>query len=218
MSKVVVRCFGVSMDGFGAGSNQGLENPMGEGGMQLHQWFFPTRAFCEMVGKPGGEEGVDNDFARRGFENVGAWILGRNMFGPVRGGWGDHSWRGWWGDSPPYRVPVFVLTHHAREPLEMVGGTTFHFVTGGIHEALERAKEAARERDIRVGGGASTIRQYLSAGRIDEMHLAVGPVVLGKGESLFGGLDLPSLGYQVASHTMGERAMHAIVTKAAAAD
>ena len=213
MGKVCVRCFGVSADGFGAGAQQSLENPMGEGGMALHQWFFPTRAFCEMVGKPGGDEGVDNDFAKRGFENVGAWILGRNMFGPVRGGWGDESWKGWWGDTPPYHVPVFVLTHHARQPLEMQGGTTFHFVTGGTDEALKRAREAAAGKDIRIGGGVSTIRQYLKGGLLDEMHLAQGPVVLGKGESLLGGLDLPALGYRVASHAMGERAMHVVIRR-----
>ena len=213
MGKVRVCCFGVSVDGFGAGSNQTLESPMGEDGMQLHQWLFPTQFFYKMVGKPGGEEGIDNAFALRGFENVGAWILGRNMFGPVRGGWGDESWKGWWGDTPPYHVPVFVLTHHARGPLEMQGGTTFHFVTGGIHEALERAREAAAGKDVRIGGGASTIQQYLGEGLIDEMHLAVAPAVLGKGESLQGGLDLPALGYRVASHTMGERAMHVVIER-----
>lgn len=211
--KVRVGCFGVSVDGFGAGSGQSLENPLGEGGMQLHQWFFPTRAFREMHGGPGGEEGVDNDFATRGFENVGAWILGRNMFGPVRGGWGDEGWKGWWGDTPPYHVPVFVLTHHARQPLEMQGGTTFHFVTGGMHEALTRAREAANGKDVRVGGGVSTVRQYLREGLLDEMHLAVAPVVLGKGESLLEGLDLPALGYRTTSHTMGERAMHVVIAK-----
>ena len=213
MGKVRVCCFGVSVDGFGAGANQSLQSPMGENGMALHQWAFPTRMFCQMQGKPGGEEGVDNDFALRGFDNVGAWILGRNMFGPVRGDWGDESWKGWWGDTPPYHVPVFVLTHHARQPLEMQGGTTFHFVTGGIHEALERAREAAGEKDIRVGGGVSTIRQYLSEGLIDEMHLAQNPVVLGKGEALLAGLDLPALGYRVTSQTMGERAVHVVIER-----
>ncbi len=166
-----------------------------------------------MQGKAGGEESADNDFALRGFENVGAWILGRNMFGPVRGDWGDESWKGWWGDTPPYHVPVFVLTHHARAPLEMNGGTTFHFVTGGIHDALRRAREAAGEKDIRVGGGVSTIRQYLSEGLIDEMHLAQGSVVLGKGEALLPGIDLPALGYRVASQRMGERAVHVTIER-----
>ncbi len=213
MSKIKVCCFSVSVDGFGAGMNQGLENPMGERGMELHQWAFATRVFREMHGGSGGEEGVDNDFAARGFANVGAWILGRNMFGPVRGGWGDESWKGWWGETPPYHVPVFVLTHHARPPLEMQGGTTFHFVTGGVGEALERAREAAGDRDIRVGGGVSTIRQYLKEGLLDEVHLAQAPVVLGNGESLLEGIDLPALGYRVVSHAMGERAMHVVVSR-----
>lgn len=213
MSKIKVCCFSVSVDGFGAGMNQGLENPMGERGMELHQWAFATRVFREMHGGSGGEEGVDNDFAARGFANVGAWILGRNMFGPVRGGWGDESWKGWWGETPPYHVPVFVLTHHARPPLEMQGGTTFHFVTGGIGEALERAREAAGDRDTRVGGGVSTIRQYLKEGLLDEVHLAQAPVVLGNGESLLEGIDLPALGYRVVSHAMGERAMHVVVSR-----
>jgi dihydrofolate reductase len=186
---------------------------MGERGMELHQWAFATRVFREMHGGSGGEEGVDNDFAARGFANVGAWILGRNMFGPVRGGWGDESWKGWWGETPPYHVPVFVLTHHARPPLEMQGGTTFHFVTGGIGEALERAREAAGDRDTRVGGGVSTIRQYLKEGLLDEVHLAQAPVVLGNGESLLEGIDLPALGYRVVSHAMGERAMHVVVSR-----
>ena len=213
MSKVRVCCFGMSMDGFGAGPNQGLKDPMGEGGMALHQWAFPTRFFCEMQGRPGGEEGIDNSFAERGFENIGAWILGRNMFGPVRGGWGNESWRGWWGDTPPYHVPVFVLTHHERQPLEMLGGTTFHFITGGIQEALDRAREPAGGKDIRIGGGVSTIRQYLEGGLIDEMHLAVTPAILGKGEALLAGIDLSALGFRVASHTMSERAMHVVMSK-----
>ncbi len=213
MSKVRVCCFGLSTDGFGAGPNQSLKDPMGERAMDLHQWAFPTRFFCEMQGRQGGEEGIDNSFAVRGFENIGAWILGRNMFGPVRGGWGDESWRGWWGDTPPYHVPVFVLTHHERQPLEMLGGTSFHFITGGIQEALDRAREAAGGKDIRIGGGVSTIRQYLEAGLIDEMHLAVTPVILGKGEALLAGIDLPSLGFRVASHTMGERALHVVMSK-----
>lgn len=213
MNKLKVSCFGVSLDGFGAGANQSLENPLGERGMDLHQWFFPTRVFGDMHGKPGGEAGIDNRAAAKGFENVGAWILGRNMFGPVRGGWGDERWRGWWGDSPPYHVPVYVLTHHARRPLEMLGGTTFHFVTGGIHEALDRAREAAGGKDVRVGGGVATIRQYLGAGLLDEVHLAVTPAILGEGEALLAGMDLSALGYRVTSHTMGERAMHVVMAK-----
>jgi dihydrofolate reductase len=217
MANVRVCCFGVSIDGFGAGPNQSLKDPMGERAMELHQWAFPTRFFCEMQGRQGGEEGIDNSFAMRGFENIGAWILGRNMFGPVRGDWGDESWKGWWGDTPPYHVPVFVFTHHARQPLEMLGGTTFHFVTGGIQEALDRAREAAGGKDIRIGGGVSTIRQYLEAGLIDEMHLAVTPAVLGKGEALLAGIDLPSLGFRVTSHAMGERAIHVVMSRSDAA-
>lgn len=213
MGRVRVGCFSVSVDGFGAGPNQSLGNPIGERGLELHQWAFATRVFSEMHGRPGGEEGVDNDFAAKGFENVGAWILGRNMFGPVRGGWSDESWRGWWGETPPYHVPVFVLTHHARQPLEMHGGTIFHFVTGGIHEALDRAREAAGEKDVRVGGGISTLRQYLSASLIDEIHLAQVPVILGSGEALFAGLDLPALGYRMVSHTAAERAMHVVIER-----
>jgi dihydrofolate reductase len=213
VGKVRVCCFGVSVDGFGAGPNQSLENLMGEGGMQLHQWAFATKMFCAMQGRPGGEEGVDNSFAVRGFENVGAWILGRNMFGPVRGSWGNESWKGWWGETPPYHVPVFVLTHHARQPLEMLGSTTFHFVTGGIEEALDRAREAAGARDIRIGGGVSTIRQYLGAGAIDELQLAISPAIMGRGEELLAGFDLPAMGYRVASHAMGERAMQVVIEK-----
>jgi dihydrofolate reductase len=213
MSNVRVCCFGLSIDGFGAGPNQSLKDPMGERAMDLQQWAFPTRFFCEIQGRTGGEEGIDNSFAMRGFENIGAWILGRNMFGPVRGGWGDESWRGWWGDTPPYHVPVFVLTHHARQPLVMLGGTTFHFVTGGIQEALDRAREAAGGKDIRIGGGVSTLRQYLEAALIDEIHLAVTPVILGKGEAPLAGIDLPALGFRVTSHAMGERAMHVVMSK-----
>ena len=191
MSKLVVRSFGVSVDGFGAGPDQSLDNPMGVGGMALHAWAFPTRTFTAMFGKEGGETGVDESFACRGFDNIGAWILGRNMFGPIRGPWPDDAWKGWWGDTPPYRVPVFVLTRHPREPLEMAGGTTFHFITDGIESALAQAKAAAGGKDIRLGGGVSSVRQYLQAGLIDEMHLAQAPVLLGRGENLFEGLDLP---------------------------
>jgi dihydrofolate reductase len=215
MPRVRVQSFGVSLDGFAAGPHQDLENPLGVGGPELMQWFFPTRVFRAMHGGPeAGETGIDNDEAARGFEGIGAWILGRNMFGPVRGPWPDDSWKGWWGDEPPYHVPTFVLTHHARAPLPMKGGTTFHFVTGGIREALARAREAAADRDVRIGGGAATIRQYLEARLIDELHLAVRPVLLGSGESLFAGLDLPALGYRVSSHVAGERALHVHLMRA----
>jgi dihydrofolate reductase len=213
MSKVRVASFGVSIDGFGAGPQQQLENPMGVGGMALHEWAFATPTFRKMRGQQGGELGVGEDFAQRGFRNIGAWILGRNMFGPLRGSWGDETWKGWWGDEPPYHVPVFVLTHHARKPLEMKGGTTFHFVTEGIHAALERARAAAGEKDIRIGGGASTIRQYLQAGLIDEMHLAVAPAILGQGEPLFTGIDLVQLGYQCTEHAPTDLAMHVVLTR-----
>ena len=196
MSKLRVHCFSVSIDGYGAGPNQDLANPLGVGGLALHEWFFATRTFRRMHGKEGGTTGVDEDFAARGFENIGAWILGRNMFGPVRGPWPDEQWKGWWGDSPPYHTPVFVLTNHPRASITMEGGTTFHFVTDGIHAALERAQEAAGHQDIRLGGGVATLRQYLRAKLIDEMHLALAPVLLGSGEPLLSGMDLPKLGYQ----------------------
>lgn len=184
MSKRVA-AFSLSVDGFGAGPNQDLKNPLGVGGESLHQWFFPTRTFQKMLGKEGGAtDGADENFAARSFENVGAWILGRNMFGPIRGPWPNEDWKGWWGDTPPYHTDVFVLTHHARKPLEMKGSTTFHFVTDGIHSALDQAKKSAKGKDVRVGGGVDTIRQYLKEGLIDEMHLAVSPVLLGKGEHL----------------------------------
>ena len=213
MSKLRVACFTVSLDGYGAGPEQSLAAPLGVGGEQLHGWMTGTRTFHAMTGKEGGTTGIDDAFTARGFENVGAWILGRNMFGPVRGPWPDESWRGWWGEEPPYHVPVFVLTHHARPALEMKGGTVFHFVTGGIGEALARAKEAAAGRDVRVGGGASTIRQYLAARLLDELHLAFSPILLGKGEALFAGLDLPALGYRVADHVRTELATHVVLTK-----
>ena len=213
MSKLRVNSFSVSLDGFGAGPLQDLEHPMGAGGMALHEWVLPTRMFHGMIGKEGGATGVDNDFATRGMEGIGAWILGRNMFGPVRGAWPDETWKGWWGESPPYHVPVFVLTHHPRASLSMDGNTVFHFVTGGIEEALERAKAAAGGLDVRVGGGAATIRQYLQAKLIDSMHLAISPVLLGKGEPLLAGLDLPQLGYRCAEHVATPAAMHVVVTK-----
>ena len=213
MTQVRVNAFAISLDGYGAGPDQALERPMGAGGEQLHQWAFETRTFRRMFGQEGGADGVDDGFAARSFENLGAWILGRNMFGPVRGPWPDESWRGWWGEEPPYHVPVFVLTHHARPPLEMDGGTIFHFVAGGIGEALDRACEAAAGRDVRIGGGVATIRQYLEARAIDELHLAVSPVLLGKGENLFAGLDWPALGYEVAEHVAGEAAMHVVIRR-----
>ncbi len=213
MSKVTVRAFTVSIDGFGAGPDQTIEEPLGVGGEELHTWMFHTRSFCQMLGKPGGTEAVDDSFVKRSFENVGAWIMGRNMFGPVRGPWPDESWKGWWGDNPPYHVPAFVLTHYARAPVEMEGGTTFHFVTGGIHEALERAKEAARGKDIRIGGGVATVRQYLEAGLIDEMHLAVSPRLLGRGEALFAGIDLKAAGFRCTEHAATEHALHVVLTK-----
>jgi dihydrofolate reductase len=213
MSKLVVRAFGVSLDGFGAGPDQTLEHPLGVGGDAMFQWFFHTRTFKAMQGGEGGDTDLDDDFAAAGFDNIGAWILGRNMFGPIRGGWGDESWRGWWGDEPPYHVPTFVLTHHPRKDLPMEGGTTFHFVTGGIREALTRAKEAAGGKDIRVGGGVSTVRQYLEAGLLDELHLAIAPTLMGKGENLFAGLDLRALGYQVTRHKASDHATHVTMTK-----
>lgn len=213
MSKLRVACFSLSLDGYGAGPGQSLAAPLGVGGEHLHGWMTGTRTFHAMVGKPGGTTGVDDEFTARGFENVGAWIMGRNMFGPVRGPWPDESWRGWWGETPPYHCPVFVLTHQARAPLEMQGGTVFHFVTGGAREALDRARAAAAGKDVRVGGGAATIRQYLQAGLLDELHLAVSPVLLGSGEALFAGLDLPALGYRVAEHVQTEQAMHVVLAK-----
>src|SRR6185436_13815081 len=195
MSRLRIASFSISLDGFGAGPDQSLQDPLGVGGESVHAWVFPTNTFQRMHGTGVGATGIDDDFATRGMENLGAWILGRNMFGPVRGPWPDDSWKGWWGDEPPYHVPVFVLTHHAREPVAMQGGTPCHFVTGGIAEALKRAREAAKERDVRVGGGVRAIRQYLQAGLIDEMHFAVSPVLLGGGENLFEGLDFPKLGY-----------------------
>jgi dihydrofolate reductase len=213
MSKLRVHCFGVSVDGFGAGPNQDLDNPLGEGGEDLHQWFFPTRVFQKMQGNADGTTGVDNDFAERGFDGIGAWILGRNMFGPIRGEWPDDKWKGWWGDNPPYHNSVFVLTHHPRASIQMEGGTTFHFVTDGIHAALQRARQAAGGLDVRVGGGASTIRQYLEAGLVDQMHIAVAPIVLGSGEHLFAGIDLLKLGYKCTERVTTPAALHVVLTK-----
>jgi len=213
MTKLKVAGLSVSVDGFCAGPGQCLEHPLGQGGRALHEWAFATRTFQRMHGMGEGGTGVDDDFARRGFEGMGAWILGRHMFGPVRGPWPDDTWRGWWGDEPPYHVPVFVLTHHARAPLAMAGGTVFHFVTGGIHEALQRATEAAQGRDVRLGGGADTIRQYLRAGLVDEVHLAIAPVLLGRGETLLGGIDLPALGFEVVERATSPLAMHVVLRR-----
>jgi dihydrofolate reductase len=212
MAKLRVHNFAVSLDGYGAGPAQSLAEPLGVGGTTLHTWAYATRFFQEMLGNEGGTTGTDNGFMERGTENVGAWILGRNMFGPVRGPWPDESWKGWWGDNPPYHTPVFVLTHHPRPSFTMDGGTTFHFVDG-IHAALGQAFAAADGKDVRVGGGASTIRQYLTAGLIDELHFAVAPVMLGLGEPLFAGLDLPKLGYQVARHLPAENVTHVVLEK-----
>ena len=217
MSKVRVASFSISVDGYGAGPDQSLENPLGRGGEALHDWLTPTRTFKQVEGEEGGTTGIDEGFAAMGFDDVGAWILGRNMFGPVRGEWPDDSWRGWWGGNPPFHVPTFVLTHHERAPIEMEGGTVFHFVTGGIEEALERAREAAGDKDVRIGGGASTIRQYLKARLIDEMHIAIAPVLLGGGELLFEGVDLVKLGYEVKSMRSGEAACHAMIGKVSGA-
>jgi dihydrofolate reductase len=213
MSKLRVHCFAVSLDGFGAGPNQSIDHPLGVGGEGLHEWFLPTRAFQKMQGNDGGTTGVDNDFAERGFDGIGAWILGRNMFGPVRGPWPNNQWKGWWGDDPPYHCQVFVLTHYPRESLQMDGGTTFHFVTEGMHVALDRAREAAGGLDVRLGGGSSAIRQYLQARLVDELHLAISPVILGSGESLFAGLDLVTLGYKVTARVTSPAAMHVVLNR-----
>ena len=213
MPRLRVHTFSVSLDGYGAGPRQSREEPLGVGGEALHDWVVATRTFQQLFGKEGGSTGVDDDFAARGLRNLGAWILGRNMFGPIRGEWPDDQWQGWWGKEPPYHVPVFVLTHHPRAPLAMKGDTTFHFVTSGFEEALERARAAAGEKDIRIGGGVSTIQQYVRAGLVDEMHIAVAPVLLGSGESLFAGLDLPALGYEVREHVTGANATHIVFAK-----
>jgi dihydrofolate reductase len=213
MSKVKVSAFSVSLDGFGAGPHQDLQNPLGVRALELHEWFFNTVAFKKMHGQPGGSEGVDNDFAALSFENVGAWIIGRNMFGPVRGPWRDDTWKGWWGDEPPYHVPVFVLTHHARAPLAMKGGTTFFFVNEGPEAALRQAKAAADGKDVRIGGGVATIRHYVEAGAIDQLHLAFSPVVLGEGEHLFAGINLPKHGFKPVQTRTGEQAMHIVLQR-----
>ena len=213
VSRLRVASFSISIDGFGAGPDQSLDHPMGVGGQALHRWAFETRTFRQMFGEDGGSTDVGDAFAHRGFENIGAWILGRNMFGPVRGPWPDESWKGWWGETPPYHTPVFVLTHHPRAPLMMDGGTTFYFVTDGIRSALDQAKEAAGKQDVRVGGGVATVREYLRAGAIDEMHLAISPVVLGSGENLFADLDLPKLGFRCTEHVPTASATHVVLTR-----
>jgi len=213
MSKVRVAAFSVSIDGFGAGPRQDLQNPLGVRGPEIFAWFFQTDVFKKMHGLGEGHHGIDNDFALRSFDNVGAFVLGRNMFGPVRGPWVDESWKGWWGENPPYHAPVFVLTHHARAPLEMEGGTTFHFVTDGAESALRRAREAAQGKDVRIGGGVATIRQYLVAGLVDEMHLGLSPVMMGEGENLFSGINFPGLGFRVAHWVAGEGATHVVMRR-----
>jgi dihydrofolate reductase len=213
MSKLRVSAFSISLDGYGAGLNQSLEAPLGVGGEKLHEWVYPTRTFRKMLGQGGGESGPNDDFAAGAMHNIGAWILGRNMFGPVRGDWPDDSWKGWWGDNPPYHTDVCVLTHHLRAPLEMEGGTVFHFVTDGIHSTLERARASAQGKDVRVGGGTATIRQYLQAGLIDEMHIAVSPVLLGAGEPLLAGIDLRASGFSVAACTPTAAATHYVLRK-----
>lgn len=213
MSRLRVHSFAISIDGYGAGPNQSLENPLGVGGVALHEWSFATRTIRQMFGSEGGTTGIDDQFIARGFTNIGAWIMGRNMFGPVRGPWPDEAWKGWWGDDPPYHVPAFVLTKHPRASIAMAGGTTFHFVTGGIQAALQRATEAAQWRDIRLGGGVATVRQYLRAGLIDELHLAIAPVLLGSGEALLSGIDLPALGYRCAEHVTTPNATHVVLAR-----
>jgi dihydrofolate reductase len=213
MQQLRVEGYTISVDGYGAGPNQSRENPLGVGGEALHEWLVGTRTFAQMQRKPGGSTGIDEDFAARGFENVGAWIMGRNMFAPSRGPWPDDGWRGWWGKNPPYHVPVYVLTSHARDPIVMEGGTVFHFVTGGIQAALNQAFAAAGGKDVRIGGGASTIRQYLQARLIDRMHLAISPLLLGSGEHLLEGIDLLALGYNTSEQVASDKAMHVVITK-----
>lgn len=213
MTRVRVENFSISLDGYGAGPDQDVVNPLGTGGEALHEWVIPTRSWRRMHGMEGGESGIDDDFAARGLENIGAWVMGRNMFGPVRGPWTDMTWRGWWGDEPPFACPVFILTHHPRPPIGMRNGTIFHFVTAGIHQALELARQAAGGKDVRIGGGVRTIRQYLRERLIDELHIALAPVLLGQGEALFRDLDLPALGYRCTGHTGSEAATHLTLTR-----
>jgi dihydrofolate reductase len=205
--------FAISLDGYGAGPGQDLDHPLGIGGVALHEWVFATRTFRQIHGTDGGVTGTDDDFVARGFHNVGAWIIGRNMFGPVRGPWQDNAWKGWWGDNPPFHTQVFVLTHHLRASIDMSGGTTFHFVTDSIHAALEQAVDAANGQDVRLGGGVATVRQYLRARLIDELHLAMSPVLLGAGECLFEGIDAARLGYQCIEHVSTPNVTHFVITK-----
>ena len=211
MSKVRVAGFSLSLDGYGAGPEQSLQDPLGKGGRELHRWFFGTKTFQSMFGQGGGSEGVDEDYAHRSMDNFGAFILGRNMFGPVRGEWPDDSWKGWWGENPPYHAPTFILTHFPRDPIVMEGGTTFYFVTDGIESALDQAKAAAGDRDVKIGGGVSTVRQYLQTGLIDELHFAISPVLLGRGEAMFAGIDLPALGFSVTESATTELATHVVL-------
>ena len=213
MSRLRVHAFSISIDGYGAGADQSLDNPIGAGGLALHDWIFKTRTFQQMYGDGKGESGLDDSFIARSFDGIGAWIMGRNMFGPVRGPWTDDTWKGWWGDDPPYHVPVFVLTRHARAPLEMEGGTTFYFVTGGIRDALKQARDAAGGRDVRLGGGVSTIRQYLREGLVDELHIAITPALLGSGEHLMHGIDLPALGYRCDEFVPSGRVTHVVLRR-----
>lgn len=213
MTKLRIHTFSISLDGYGAGPRQDLDNPLGVGGFALHEWIFPTRSFYQMQGREEGESGVNDDFVARSSVNIGAWILGRNMFGPIRGDWPDDKWSGWWGDDPPYHVPVFVLTHHARPSITMQGGTTFHFVTEGIHAALQQATAAANGQDVRLGGGVNTIRQYLQAGLVDEMHITIAPIMLGSGEHLLAGIDTVALGYKCTEHVTTPNATHFVLTK-----
>jgi dihydrofolate reductase len=215
MTKLRVHAFALSIDGYGAGPDQDLEHPLGVGGVALHEWVFATRTFRKMFGSEGGSTGIDDNFAARGLENIGAWIIGRNMFGPLRGAWPDESWKGWWGDNPPYHTPVFVMTHHARAPITMEGGTTFRFVTDGIETTLKLAREAAGGKDVRLGGGVDAVRQYLEARLIDELHLAISPVLLGSGEHLFAGLDVVRLGYRCAEHVASASATHLVLRRQA---
>jgi dihydrofolate reductase len=213
LPKLRVHNFAISLDGYGAGPNQDLDNPLGVGGLALHDWIVPTRTFQQMQGNDGGVSGADDDFMARGLANIGSWIIGRNMFGPVRGSWPDDNWKGWWGDNPPYHTPVFVLTNHPQQPIAMDGGTTFHFVTEGIRAALQQANDAAKGQDVRLGGGVATIRQYLQAGLIDEMHIAISPILLGSGEHLLTGIDTQALGYQCAEHVTTSNAMHFVLRR-----
>jgi dihydrofolate reductase len=213
MTKLRVHSISMSLDGYAAGPNQDIDNPLGVGGREVHEWAFATRTFHKMFGTEGGTMGVDDDFAARGFSNIGAWIIGRNMFGPIRGAWPDDKWKGWWGDNPPFHVPVFVLSHYPRESIAMAGGTTFHFVTDGIQNALKRARESAGGRDVRLGGGVATIQQYLRARLIDELHLAMAPTLLGSGEQLFAGVDAVALGYRCSEHVVSANVTHFILTR-----